>query len=157
MPLALTFRRVDVKKVQGRPFAAYLQKAAGVITMPGKRSGELSPALQVTFKVRHGAKVHSDAATPVNINDSADMTPKISRNQSAGKKVERLLFVPRQRVISALVAFVTPEPAKFLPVALALLFRNFGPDERLFIDSDRHVYAGRKPRSNARRVSSANS
>ena len=122
MPLALTFRRVDVKKVQGRAFAAYLQKAAGVIAMSGERSGELSPALQVSFKVGHGAKVHSDAAAPVNINDSSDMTPKISANQTLGKEVERLLFIPRQRIVGCLVAFVTPESAKLFPIALALFF-----------------------------------
>lgn len=122
MPLTLTFPRVDVKKVQGRAFAAFLEKAAGVITMSGERAGELSPALQVSFKVGHGAKVHADAATPVNINDSSDMTPKIGANQAVGKKVERLLFIPRQRIVGCLVAFVTPEPAKLFPIALALFF-----------------------------------
>src|SRR5688500_6798965 len=99
MPLARTFLRVDVEKVQRCVFAALLQKAAGVITMSGERSGELSPALQVRFKVGQGAEVHSNDAAPVNIDDSADMTPEILGNQSAGKKVERLLFVPRQRVV----------------------------------------------------------
>ena len=75
MPLALTFLRVDVKKVQRRVWAAFFQKAAGVITMSGERPGELSPALQVSFKGGDGAEVHPDATAPVNINDSADMTP----------------------------------------------------------------------------------
>ena len=119
MPLALTFLRVDVKKVQRRVFAAPLQKAAGVITMSGERSGKLSPALQVRFKVGQRAEVHSDAAAPVNINDSADMTPEIEANQSIGKKVERLLFVPRQRVVRGLITFVTIEPVKLFPVSLA--------------------------------------
>ena len=120
MPLTLTFLRVNVKKVERRVFAALLQKAAGIITMSGERSGELSPAPQVRFKVGHGAEVHSDTAAPVNIDDSAQMTPEIEPNQSTGKEVERLLFVSRERVVRGLVAVVTVEPAE--PVSISLAF-----------------------------------
>lgn len=119
MPLALTFLRVDVKKVQRRVFAAPLQKSAAVIAMSGERSSKLSPPLQVSFKVGHRAEVHSDAAAPVNVDDSADMTPEILGNQPAGEEVERLLFVMRQRVVRGLVTFVTVEPAQLSEVALA--------------------------------------
>ena len=145
MPLALTFLRVDVKKVQRRVFAALLQKAAGIITMSGERSGELSPALQVRFKVGQRAEVHSDAAAPVNIDDSSDMTPQVLGDQPTGKKVESFLFVSRQRVIGGLVAFMTIEPAELPGVWLSAFLWNLGPSARLFINRDRHALRRRDP------------
>jgi len=138
MPCALAFPWVDVKKVQRRVFAAFLQKAAGIVTMSGERSGELSPAPQIRFKVGHRAEVHSYAALSVDIHDSVHMTPQVEADQSVGEEIESLLFVSRQRVVRGFVTLVAPEPAQLSPVSRASFRGKLGPDSRLIIMRDRH-------------------
>ena len=127
MPLTLPFRRIDVEKMERGVLARFFQKPAAVVVMAGKPSRELTPRVKLGSQIADGTEIHPNAADAVNVDDSANILPKIGLDQSQRNRLQGFVLIVSQRIVRWFVALVAIDSAQLTSVPMPFLLAEFGP------------------------------